>query len=366
MNMHGVDLHKSYATISVRNDSGKEVSFLPRVKDFAGYVEKLGSEDAVVLEASSGSFFWADRIEAQGAICILIDAFWFRIIRDSWNKTDRRDAANLSLALWFALSSGEVKLPEVYKPSPAVRELRRVFGQWQLLNKQIRQLKNQVQGVLNESGVSDRTFGKWLAKAPAEAEEMLKKMTIPESSRTCLLMSLRLLKSVLKEKEVLKGELIRVGRPFEAQVKLLMSIRGVTPLIALAFLAEVGDISRFSSLRKLYSYLGVVPSVRSSGDTTRTGHINRKSRALARTIFTQAIPHLANSSPLLQQYYRDLVSRKGFGRARVAVLRRVFGIMRRMLLSNTPYRWLEPVLYEKKMRAYERDLKNIDDQQEAA
>jgi hypothetical protein len=93
MNMHGVDLHKSYATISVRNDSGKEVSFLPKVKDFAGYVEKLGPEDAVVLEASSGTFFWADRIESQGALCILIDAFRFRIIRDSWNKTDRRDGA---------------------------------------------------------------------------------------------------------------------------------------------------------------------------------------------------------------------------------------------------------------------------------
>ena len=366
MNMHGVDLHKSYATISVRNDSGKEVAFLPKVKDFSGYVGTLGSEDAVVLEASSGTFFWADRIEAQGALCILIDAFRFRIIRDSWNKTDRRDAANLSLALWFALSSGEVKLPEVYKPSPAVRELRRVFGQWQLLNKQIRQLKNQVQGVLNESGVIDRKLGQWLAKAPSEAKEILDKLPIPQSSRTCILMSLRLLEALLKEKKALKGELIRVGKPFQAQVKLLMSIRGVTPLLALAFLAEVGDISRFSSLRKLYAYLGVVPSVRSSGDKTRTGHINRKSRALARTIFTQAIPHLVNSSPLLQSFYRDLVNRKGFGRARVAVLRRVFGIMRRMLLSNTPYRWLESALYEKKLRDYERDLKKIDDQQEAA
>jgi len=233
-------------------------------------------------------------------------------------------------------------------------------------NKQIRQLKNQVQGVLSESGVRDRSFWKWLAKVPAEVEEVLKKMPLQETSRICILMSLRLLEGILKEKEALKVELIRVGKPFRAQVELLMSIRGVTPLLALAFLAEVGDINRFSSLRKLYSYLGVVPSVRSSGDKTRTGHINRKSRALARTIFTQAIPHLANSSPLLKQFYRDLVNRKGFGRARIAVLRKVFGIMRRMLLSNTPYSWLESALYEKKLRAYERDLKKMNEKQEAA
>ena len=66
MNIHGVDLHRSYATISVRNDSGKEVAFLPKVKDFAGYVAKLAPEDAVVMEASTGTFFRVDRIEAQG------------------------------------------------------------------------------------------------------------------------------------------------------------------------------------------------------------------------------------------------------------------------------------------------------------
>jgi len=40
----------------------------------------------------------------------VIDAYRFRIIRDSWQKTDKRDAANLSLALWLASRSGEMKL----------------------------------------------------------------------------------------------------------------------------------------------------------------------------------------------------------------------------------------------------------------
>ena len=51
----------------------------------------------------------------------------------------------------------------------------------------------------------------------------------------------------------------------EAAIKLPISIRGVAPLLALAFPAEVGDIRRFPSARKLHSYLGVVPAVRSSG-----------------------------------------------------------------------------------------------------
>ena len=71
----------------------------------------------------------------------MIDAYRFRIIRDSWQKTDKRDAANLSLALWLASRSGEMRLPEVRRPGPVVRELRRLFGLYELLNKQIRQLK---------------------------------------------------------------------------------------------------------------------------------------------------------------------------------------------------------------------------------
>jgi len=50
--------------------------------------------DAVVLEASTGTFHWADKIEKQGAMCFILDPYKFKIIKDSWNKTDKRDARN--------------------------------------------------------------------------------------------------------------------------------------------------------------------------------------------------------------------------------------------------------------------------------
>jgi len=60
----------------------------------------------------------------------------------------------------------------------------------------------------------------------------------------------------------------------------------------------------------------------------------------------------ADSSPVLGQFYRQLVERKRYGRARIAVLRRTFRMMRRMLLSNTPYRWKEDPLYQSKRKDY--------------
>jgi transposase len=360
-----VDLHKKYATISVRNEVGTEEQFTRTQTDIKGYVGSLGSDDAVVLEASAGALYWAEKIQAQGARCVVIDAYRFRIICDSWQKSDKRDAANLSLALWLASRSGEMKLPEVWQPDTVVRELRRLFGMYDLLNKQVRQLKNEIHGVLLDNGMRDRALGNRLVEQPAKAEEPLKTLELSAASAVCIRTSLALLAKLEEKKETLKGEILRAGKPFEDQVRVLLSIRGVTALLALAFLSEVGDIRRFSSARKLHSYLGVVPTLRSSGGITRNGAINRRSRKLSRTLFSQAVIHFVDSSPTLERFYRELVARKGYGRARIALLRKVFSIMRRMLLARELYRWTEAKLYQKKLSDYARKIKK-EESQEAA
>ncbi len=51
------------------------------------------------------------------------------------------------------------------------------------------------------------------------------------------------------------------------------------------------------------------------------------------------IHHLhEGGEPLLGEWYTVPVQQKSLGRARIAVLQRVFSMMHRMLLSGTPYR----------------------------
>jgi transposase len=204
----------------------------------------------------------------------------------------------------------------------------------------------------------DRKLGDRLVDNPAKAEEFLEKVELSAASAVCIRTSLALLVSLGDKKDSLAAEICQAGKPFEPQVKLLLSIRGVTPLLALAFLSEVGDITRFRSARKLHSYLGVVPTVRSSGGVTHTGGINRSSRHLSRTLFTQATRHFVDSSPLLERFYRDLADRKGYGRARIALLRKVFSMMRRMLLAGEQYRWTEAKLYQRKLNDYAKKIRN--------
>jgi transposase len=353
MRYHGLDLHKGSSAVSIRDEVGHEVRYLAKVET-ASYVATLGPQDTVALESCCGSFWWAERIQRRGARCIVIDPYRFRIIRDSWHKTDRHDAGALSLGLWTSAQSGELVLPEVWQPTPEVRELRRLFSQWQILNNQSRQLKAQVQSVLVENGITERKLGMRMVDNPTVGQQLIATLELSAASLFSIAMSLKMLALLKEQKKSLQREIYRAGQPFEEQVRLLIGIRGVTPLLALGFLSEVGDIRRFRSLRALLAYLGVVPTVRSSGGTTHVGRLNRRSRSLARTLFTEAVLHLADSSPLLGRFHRELVQRKGYGRARIAILRKIFGMMRRMLLSNTPYRWKEESLYQSKLKDWVR------------
>ena len=49
--------------------------------------------------------------------------------------------------------------------------------------------------------------------------------------------------------------------------------------------------------------------------------------------------HLVDSSPRSERFYRELVARKGYGRARIAPVRKIFSMMRRMLLNRELCRW---------------------------
>jgi hypothetical protein len=198
---HGIDRHKKLSTISVVSQEGQEIQFLPACWDLRKYIEDLGSEDAVILEVSSGAFWWADRIEAKGATCYILDPHRFRIIKDSWKKTDKYDARNMVKALWVHLVTGEFGIPSVYKPSGLTRELGKLFSQHELLNRQIRMLKNNIQAILLENGIVISRKEVLQLISPQEGAELLKELDISEASRTGIEVSQQLLWAVLEKKD---------------------------------------------------------------------------------------------------------------------------------------------------------------------
>jgi transposase len=71
-------------------------------------------------------------------------------------------------------------------------------------------------------------------------------------------------------------------------IRRLQTIPAVGERVAMTVYAWVGDVSRFPNARALASYAGLVPSVRQSADTTRTGGITKEGSNALRHIVVQA------------------------------------------------------------------------------
>lgn len=69
----------------------------------------------------------------------------------------------------------------------------------------------------------------------------------------------------------------------------LMTIPGVSSVVALAILASIGDIHRFPTPEKLSSYFGLTPRIRQSGDhPARHGRITKQGNSDARRMLVEA------------------------------------------------------------------------------
>jgi transposase len=71
-------------------------------------------------------------------------------------------------------------------------------------------------------------------------------------------------------------------------VTALQAARGVSLVVAVTLLAELGDLSRFQKPSQLMAHLGLVPSEHSSGESTKRGGITKTGNSHARRALIEA------------------------------------------------------------------------------
>lgn len=71
-------------------------------------------------------------------------------------------------------------------------------------------------------------------------------------------------------------------------VDALQALRGVAFIIAVSVVAEIGDMSRFTTARHLMAYLGLVPAEHSSGSTVRPRGITKSGNRFVRSLLLEA------------------------------------------------------------------------------
>jgi transposase len=96
----------------------------------------------------------------------------------------------------------------------------------------------------------------------------------------------------------------------------------VGKVIGAVFVAEIGDIDRFSSPEKLSSWAGLTPKHRESDLTKHQLDITKQGSKLVRWAAIEAVTGKRGGSKLKADYER-IAERRGKYRARVAVARKL-------------------------------------------
>ena len=99
-------------------------------------------------------------------------------------------------------------------------------------------------------------------------------------------------------------------------------------------LAEIGDITRFASARKLASWAGLTPTVRGSDLMVRHGHISKQGSVWLRWVLNQAA-QTATRSPEFSTTYAAIAKRRGTTIATMAIAREGYGTVPRVTIHCT-------------------------------
>ena len=124
-------------------------------------------------------------------------------------------------------------------------------------------------------------------------------------------------------------ELRAIARGSDLAVR-LMTVPGVGPIVALAYIATLDDAARFKKSKDVGAFLGLTPRRYQSGEMDWSGRISKcGDRDLRRLLYSAAttlITQVKKPSPLLIWATR-LNERKGFKKAAVAAARKIAVIM---------------------------------------
>jgi transposase len=251
----GIDLHRRRSVMVRQTETGERLGVRRIVNDpteLMAEVVKAGPAPRVVLEATYGWYWAADALAEVGAEVHLahplgVKGFSYRRV-----KNDVRDASDLADLLRMG------RLPESWIAPPAVRELRELVRHRVKLVQWRSGLKASVHAVLAKQGVhlpvSD-VFGVngrlLLADAPLDK---------PYRARVNSLC--RLIEAVDFEVD-LAAKLITQRLAHDRGYRVIRQLPGVGPVLAAVMVAEIGDVTRFSSARHLCSWAGLTPSIAS-------------------------------------------------------------------------------------------------------
>ncbi|KFC06152.1 transposase [Trabulsiella guamensis ATCC 49490] len=328
----GIDIAKSVFQVCVWMDDGS-VAWNKKISrsKLQDTVRQFEPGTLLAMEACSTSHFWGRTFSAMGYSVRLIPAQHVKAFVRS-QKNDANDAlAICETALRPGIHFVSVKTTE-QQDIKALRNTR------QLMVEQRTALANQLRSLLAEYGVTIPVGIQYLQQQlPEVIEDASNNLTF---TLRHLLSSLRANMQALNELVASLDSEIAALSSQQTVYRHLLTIPGVGPLIAAAFISEV-DATQFSSGRELSAWCGLVPRQYSSGGKQRLSSVTKNGNRSLRTLIIHGARSVMRCvkkrDDNLGRWLQKLEARRGFLKATVALANKLPRIIWRVLTDSVDF-----------------------------
>ncbi len=284
----GLDVHRaSVFAATMDRDSGElGVRRLPgSTDDVVAFCAGLPGPTRVAYEAGPTGFALARALHAAGVQCVIAAPGKIERPTSERVKTDERDAQRL-LRLLMIDALHAVRVPSVEEE--ALRDLVRARED---IRGDLMRARHRMSKLLLRHDVRfEGTAAAWTT----HHRRWLGAVDLGDrGAQVTLLDYLGAIDALIVRRDTLEttiGELVP-GSPWADTVARLRCLRGIDTLSAVGLCAEIGDWQRFPRAAHVMSYLGLVPSEHSTGQTRRLGSITKTGSGHGRRLLVEAAWH---------------------------------------------------------------------------
>jgi transposase len=336
----GLDVHfKNWiVSIMVGGMLQKTFSQNPCAEELSKYVNQKypGGNYHSVYEAGFCGYSVHRALEKNGIKNIIVNPADIPTTdKDKRQKEDMRDSRKLARSL----SNND--LEGIYIMSISGEELRSLVRYRKTIVKEIVRSKNRVKAVLKQQGIQipksldsaskywSSLFTKWLKEIKMETAQgdlvLQDLIEMAEYQRKKLLKLNREFRRLAKDS------------PYSKLISLLRSIPGIGLIVSFTLLSELETIKRFSTLDKLCSYVGLIPTTHSSGENDRVGKITRRSNKPLRSVIVESAWVAIRNDPSLILKYNELKKRMPANKAIIRIAKKLLNRIRYVLKNEQEY-----------------------------
>ncbi len=317
----GLDVHKKTISYCVKDAAGhvhQEGKIGSTRCELDAWIKTLPQPRMMALEATIFTGWIYDHLLPHAEKVKVAHPLMLRAIAAAKKKNDRIDAGKIADCLRCDF------LPECHMASTEIRDRRRTLRYRNLVLKQMVQMKNRVSGLLMESGISyDKQR---LHKMGYFSELFSSNEEISESIRPLLRLGREHILRAQRLDRALTSSLERDPLLSE-RLRRLRTIPGVGPITALTWALEIGDYTRFHSVKEAISYCGLCSAEKSSADKMMRMPISKQRNKHIQHVLVEAAkmaPRYCHELALLRD---KEILRGNKNRATLAVARKMVTYM---------------------------------------